>query len=689
MLENMRRQGASIFVYLIFCLLIAIFIINFGPSGGKTQGGCSGDSNPILTVDGHTLSQSAFHVAYSNRFNRGQGKQKVYEALETLIRREILAQAAVARGLKVGDDLVQNEIKQGHFFLGGQEGPIPGIFDQDGIWNLNAFKGWVNELNVTINAYEDEQKRSMLAAMEADLLLGSVQVSRDEALQQYLYENNTVTYDVVAFKPEAYKSAMKLTDADVNRFLTTHADDVKARYKADERTYKGVKPQLHLREIFIAKAEPASKPADDKSAPKAADGKSKAADDKSKTADGKSKPSDKKTETAQTEPPAGMPIEQAKAKLEQARAAIAANKEKFADAARELSTDPAAKADGGDLGWHTADTPLLADKALDDAAKKLKAGEMTPVITTDRGAYLILAEGQRQGDLSYDQVKYEIAKDLARDVWSKEAAKRAAIAALESAKSGLNISLEQLYPRAKPAAPTMDLQKIMNDPTMSPEEKNQLIQQILRANQATHGGTGMLEVESKNQLASWNEEDVAAAGAAGSAKAGSAQAGSASAPATAAGGTTVATDAALEPSHDQLPEFANVAKPQLDRFGPTPRTQAMEGLGESKAAATALFDQLKPGEKAKQVYEADGNYILLQLVAHDTPDTKAFDKDAGQQIAELRQTRAMAFLEQWMKDKCIALAKDGKILPNLELVTDHDDQGRPLPIAYRPCMSFR
>ncbi len=38
-MEKSRRQGASIFVYLIFCLLIAIFVINFGPQGGSGQGG--------------------------------------------------------------------------------------------------------------------------------------------------------------------------------------------------------------------------------------------------------------------------------------------------------------------------------------------------------------------------------------------------------------------------------------------------------------------------------------------------------------------------------------------------------------------------------------------------------------------------------------------------------------------------
>src|SRR5678816_524168 len=91
--------------------------------------------------------------------------------------------------------------------------------------------------------------------MMQQMLLDSVQVSRDEALAHYLFENNTVSYDVVAFRPEPYRAAMKLTDADVDRFVSTHGSEVQARYDADKRTYEGVKPQLQLREIFIAKLE--------------------------------------------------------------------------------------------------------------------------------------------------------------------------------------------------------------------------------------------------------------------------------------------------------------------------------------------------------------------------------------------------------------------------------------------------
>src|SRR4051812_16040559 len=191
MLENARKQGASIFVYLIFCLLIAIFVINFGPQGGgRGGGGCSGTDNTIVRVDGKDVTQTAYHIAYSNPYNRGQGKQHTHVALETLIRRELLAQEAERRGISVTNDLVQEEIKKGHFFLGGQTAQIPGIFDEDGLWRLQAFKNWIGSLNVSRNSYVTEQQRAMQAAMMSKILLDSVQVSRDEALQHFLFEGN-------------------------------------------------------------------------------------------------------------------------------------------------------------------------------------------------------------------------------------------------------------------------------------------------------------------------------------------------------------------------------------------------------------------------------------------------------------------------------------------------------------------
>jgi hypothetical protein len=708
MLENARKQGASIFVYLIFCLLIAIFVINFGPQGGGKGGGsCTGDDNTILRVDGREMTPTAYHIAYA--LSSAPGKKKTHGALEMLIRREILAGEAEKHGISVNDALVQDEIKKGNFFYAGRQEKIPGIFDEDGLWRLQAFKNWIGQLNVTRKAYVSEQQRSMQAALMAKILLDSVQVSRDEALQHFLFEGNTVLYDVVAFRPESYKSAMKLTAADVDRYLAAHGPEVEARFKADERTYKDVKPQLKLRQIFIAKLEepaPAPTPAPTPAPDQGSAAGSGAGSGAGSAAAAPKAPEAKKEEKKEEKKPVGMKIEDAKAKLEAARTAIAAGKQKFEDAAKQLNTDENFKANGGELGWRTADNASLGDKAASDAVKALKPGEMTPVITTDKGAWLVIAEEKREGNLTYDQVKHDIAKDLARDEWAKEAAKRAALAALDKARSGVGLNLDQMYEKEQaPESPGIDIQQIMNDPNLTEEQKQRILQMMIQGQKG-----GSIVVESKDIPAAWYAQaDGSSAGSAAPAAktppapaAGSAAGSAAPAAGSAAGsnaaaaptatppaGAPVPPPADITPSADKLPEFGTVEPPHVARFGPAPRTSTMSGIGSSKEAIAALFDELSPGMLAKKVYEGDGAYYVMQLITRADPKVEDFDKEADRLVEELRAQRAQAFLESWMKERCEQLAKDGRISVNSGLLRETDDTGKTLPSTYKVCMSFR
>lgn len=679
MLEQMRKQGASIFVYLIFCLLIAIFVINFRPGQSRNDdNGCRGTSNVVIAVDGEEATQTAFKVAFSSPYNYGQQKQKVHIALETLIRRELLAHEAQKRGLIVTDALVLDAIKKGTFFSATPPPPmqalppgkeketlavfrpirkmIQGVFDENGLWNLKAFTAFVSQLNVSRNAYIEEQKRSMLAAMMAEILEGSVQVSREEALSQYIYEGTTVTYDVVAFKPEQYRTQIRATDADVERYLKDHQAEVQARYKADERTYKATKPALKLRQIFIAKALDAAKPADT----------TKPADAGSGAGSG-----DKLAPVAKpVAKPVGMPIEAAKKALE---AVKAGGKDKFIAAAKELNTEDAAKAVAGDIGWHSVENAALGDKLLNDAVKTLKPGETTPVLTTERGAFLIMVDDKREGDLGFDQVKRELAWEMAKDLWAKEAAKRAAVAGLEAAKGK---QLDAVFEKAKPEGGGQgitpeQLQQLLDDPN-TPEQTKVQIRNMLNGMGGAHGA---LEVHQKDVPAGWFESQAgAAAGSAGSAVP--------TAP--------LATPPmpAVIASADVLPAIEPV-KQHTERFFGKERTSQMPGLGQAKEAVSDLFESLQPGQLGARVYEADGGFVIIQLVQRPpAPLVTAFDKDADKRVAELRQQRADAFLDSWLRERCQTLAKANKIHPNAELLIERDDAGKVLPVTYRPCMTF-
>jgi len=701
MLESLRKQGASVAIYLIFGLLIVIFVINFAPNAGQGTGGCMGQSTTAIKVDGHKANQTSYKIAYSG--NQYNGRQKVYVALEMLIRRELLAQEGEKRGLRVTGDMLDEEIKKGFFFLGGNRNKLDFWIDDvagEKFFNFGKLKGWVSQLNVSMNSYKDEQARGLQAALMAEMLADTVRVSREEALADYLFENNTVTYDLVEFSPTPYKTAMRLTDADVSRFLAGHEAEVKKKFADDERTYKATKPAIELRSIFIQKLVEAPKPADaPNDGPKPADGAGSgsagsAAPPADKTAEkpADKKPDEKKTETAEAKKPAvkpvGMPVDAAKSALEAARTAITGGKQKFADAAKTLSTDDAAKAAGGYVGWKPVDNAQLGDKAVNDAVKALKPGEMTPVIATDNGVYLVMAEAKREGDLTYDQVKNEIAMELAKDVWSKEAAKRAALEALASARAGTGKPLDQLY-SADPAEVNRKMQ----------EDIQRQIQQMQLQQKSGFYTPPSTE---KDVLASWQAQAGGPSGSAAPAAGSGSAAGSAGSAAGSASGSAAGSAATpaptptpapatttIEASKDVLPSFGEVKTPFLETIGPVPHANELPGVGENKAAIASMFDELTPGMLAKQVFESDGTYVVLQLKDKQQPKMDEFDKTADQKVETLRAIRGAMLLENWLKTQCEAFEKDGKIEPLAELIRETDDKGNPLPQSYRPCMSFR
>jgi parvulin-like peptidyl-prolyl isomerase len=697
MLESMRQKGASIFIYLIFGILIAVFVINFAPNKGG-QGGCGTSSNTVVDVDGSEANLTSYRIAYSNYTNRLRSREKVYFALETLIRREILADAAAERGLRVTGDMVDEEIKKGFFFSGGLRIPLgQNIFDEheDGTrtWNVRKFKNWVSQLDVkSTSTYRDEQTRGMQAALMYELLTESTRVSREEALSDYLYSKNTVAYDLVTFASAPYRAALRLTDGDVDRYLAAHEADVKARYQQDERLYKGLKPQLKLRSIFVAKAEAAATP----EAPPPGDGSGSAGSGSAKPPEPKS-PEPKKV--------AGLTIEEAKAKLEAARTAIEGKKQTFADAAKQLATDDNAKANGGDVGWRGLDNPQLGDKAVNDAVKTLKPGEMTPVITTANGAWLVIAEDKREGDLDYDKVKKEIASDLAKDVYAKEAAKRAALAAIDEARAGTGKNLLDMFekePDPDGGMPNMDF---LNDPNMSEEQKKMILEQLKQQMQQQQNKQGSTIVwESKDIPVKWQEDPAgsgsASAGGAGSAKpaAGSGSAktpaagggsgsntGSSAAPAEAPPTPGITTIPPVVATKDQLPAFGTVEKPKIAHFGPESRKVTLPGL--SKELTGVVFDELSAGNLAKRVYEVDGNYVLLQISNKAQAKVEDFEKDADRYISRLQLVRSYAAVEDWIEERCKALQKDKKIVPMKELVRETDDKtGKETAQVYQPCM---
>src|SRR5205807_7860272 len=119
-----------------------------------------------------------------------------------------------------------------------------------------------------------------------------------------------------------------------------------------------------------------------------------------------------------------------------------------------------------------------------------------------------------------------------KDVWSKEAAKRAALDALAKLDAK---GLDQLFERAPARPGNGGIEEILQNPNLTQEQKQQILEQLIQQQQQQQGKHGSLELHEQDVPVAWYADDD-----------GSAKAGGTAAPA--AGATTPAPAAPAAPA---------------------------------------------------------------------------------------------------------------------------------------------
>ncbi len=109
----------------------------------------------------------------------------------------------------------------------------------------------------------------------------------------------------------------------------------------------------------------------------------------------------------------------AKAKAEVLLAEVKKNPASFADVARKNSDDPGSAEKGGDLDFFGRDG--LAAKPLEDAAFKLKTGEIGDLVESDFGYHIVKATAARGGDKKpFEAVKAELENEVKTQLAQKK-----------------------------------------------------------------------------------------------------------------------------------------------------------------------------------------------------------------------------------------------------------------------------
>jgi peptidyl-prolyl cis-trans isomerase D len=122
---------------------------------------------------------------------------------------------------------------------------------------------------------------------------------------------------------------------------------------------------------------------------------------------------------------------------ERARAALTRLRagESFEALARELSDDVATREEGGDLGFFPRGRGLLPE--LEETAFALGEGELSEPVETERGVHLVRVEERRgASERGFDEVRFELARELVHQDRAREAAREAARTFLERVREG-------------------------------------------------------------------------------------------------------------------------------------------------------------------------------------------------------------------------------------------------------------
>ena len=393
MLDKMRKHSRSFIIYIFFGIIIAVFVVNFGPQSA----GCTASTTFASKVVGNTVSPSeyAYVIGATDIMRRLADAPEALLArfrgqiMDQILLREILAEDALSFGYRIPDKEINDMIVKGSFLNIGRTSFLPK--GETGKFEYELLERYLKgRFGLTIKKFKEIQRREMLAEKMRQLFVASVKVSEEEVKSDYLHENTQVQLQYVRFVPGKYRAQVLVTAAKIKAFQAANKDKIKKYFESNKTRFDKLPKQVRLRMLLL------KLPADE------------------------------------------AEKEAFKQKSEQILARIKGG-EDFAKVASEVSQDADSKIGGGLLSWRNADNPGLGDEAK-KAVAKLKKGQITGLVATKEGVMIVKVLGFRKGTLTLAQASEEIAEEMLRDKEAVAEARKAAQGYVKQIAGGKKLS---------------------------------------------------------------------------------------------------------------------------------------------------------------------------------------------------------------------------------------------------------
>lgn len=403
MLDSVRQNSRSAIVYILFGVIIAAFIVSFGP------GSPSGDSvlegfgtRYAARVYGNDISEQELNYSFialglPSRGDAQAGRLREV-VIDRLIERELLAHEAEQAGLLVSEDEAAKQLVDGNMFVAGLSRKVDGYAMRNNVLDYERLRMVVqNSYRLTMKQFVEIQRRELLADKFRQLLRAGTRASSDEVRAEFEDKARQTNLEYVRFTPFRYEQELVASDADIEAWAVAHEAEIKKTYEERKLLYVKQDKSAKLRRILIDVKKDASE----------------------------------------------QQVSEAKAKLTAALQSIQGGKS-FAEVAMAVSEDEATKKRGGSVGWRKKATTDFGTE-LENKVFAAKEGEVIGPERSDRGLELVKVEGFREGDIALDKARAELAEELYRAAKGKELAQASANDAAAKLRAGGKLA--DLFPK--------------------------------------------------------------------------------------------------------------------------------------------------------------------------------------------------------------------------------------------------
>ena len=232
MLDIIRKKKDSVIIKTVFIVIVLSFVGTIFLVWGKGEDGFGQRASYAAKVDRTVISYEAYQNSYQNMvevYRQIFGANMTPElekqlnlkqqALDRLIDSTLIMKAAKSQGVSVSKDEITASIAA-----------MP-AFQQNGNFDFGLYQQMLKVNRITPEDFETSRERELLIEKTRKAVMGKVTISDDEVLKQFHKEQDRLDLTYISFSAAEVSAEVKLTEADLQDYLTKNAEKFKTPEK--------------------------------------------------------------------------------------------------------------------------------------------------------------------------------------------------------------------------------------------------------------------------------------------------------------------------------------------------------------------------------------------------------------------------------------------------------------------------